>query len=177
MGGLDSEKKLGEADARLADQRKRLGDLEAEIELLAEMAGEFDGQTSNPEEEGFIEVLSNEIPEMREKLAEATENCAKIDEQTKATRAKIDDRKKKSGGDLKQEDLDEIAVDIATLEERVEKNEKGVNDLERRVKAKKQRFLDMDVGKKLKRREKEIGELKKHVDEAAKEAAALEKEA
>lgn len=57
---------------------KRLRDLLDEIEKLERLAKEFDGYTSSPEEENFIETLIAELGGMRKKLNRITDSCKQV---------------------------------------------------------------------------------------------------
>lgn len=70
-------------------------------------------------------------------------------------------------------DIDEIATEIANIQDTINVNEKSIQDLEDLVEKKKKRFMEMDIEGKLKRRQGELDEAGKAIGELSKEQQTL----
>jgi chromosome segregation ATPase len=174
LGGLDSEKKLQELEFGVEGQESRLDKILKEIEDLQKLAGEFDGFTSTAEEESFIELLISELSGAKGKHKEGKDNCGKLKKLIFQTRGLIN--RKRQGKELSEKDIDEIVNEIVKVDEKVVNNEKLVSELEKLVEQKKKRFLEMDIMKKLRRREKELEEMTKLIDDIGGSVKEVEKE-
>lgn len=73
FGGVDVEKKFDEFRLQAEDQKKRLAALLEDMEALKDLNEEFDGYTSDGQEEDFIERLGIDLRELAGKHKIAVE--------------------------------------------------------------------------------------------------------
>lgn len=72
-GGVDVDKKMEQFKLSADDQRTRLAQLLEDIEILKELFEDFDGYTSDTQEEDFIERLGVDLRELANKHTYANE--------------------------------------------------------------------------------------------------------
>jgi hypothetical protein len=78
FGGVDVDKKFDQFKQSAEDHRHRLADIMADLEVLKELFDEFDGYTSDAQEEDFIERLGVDLREVITKYAIANEESEQI---------------------------------------------------------------------------------------------------
>ena len=137
----------------LIDRLNKLNDL---IIKLIELAKEFEGYTSDDEEEGFVNDLENELHEVKNHHAEGEEELSALEKQI----VQLQDELAQNPPLVDEDKADKIDNEISDLSKMIE-------DIERLVDSKIQRFADMDPYKKFRRREKELSKLQMILTEKA----------
>ncbi len=167
LSGMDSEKRLKDIADFVAEMRNRLKFIEQDIEKLIRLARELDGYTSDDEEAYFVENLISELESLRTNITAAQEECDSIDKEIKTLQDFIA-KKKEEKADMNDEELAWMVTELTNIEERVERNDNMISEIERVVDAKKKRFEEMDMFLKFQRREKELTKLSGILEEREK---------
>ena len=167
LSGLDAEKKLNDLMNTIIDHKNRLAYLESDIEKLIALAKELDGYTSDDEEAFFVESLVKDLEAVKKKIETVKESTNAIEKDILDLKKRID-AQKSSQKDFSAEEMEEIISKISIIEEKVDKNEYAIGEMERVVDGKKQRFAEMDLFAKFTRRNNELNKLRNIVDERAK---------
>lgn len=175
LGGLDSQKKLGEIKGLVGMQRATLAKIGDDINLLYKLANEMNGYASNEDESGFIEGLIEELAIVKEKVTECEEVCTEIEKDTDRIEKQVADQKAK-GKDMSNDELVSLIEKIESIATKAKQNGQHVEGLERVVHSKKQRFADMDMARKYNRRGKECVKLQNLAEDRKTKVTDLESE-
>jgi DNA repair exonuclease SbcCD ATPase subunit len=128
---------------------ERLRKLSELIDKLIQLAHEFEGYTSDNEEEEFVNDLEGELADVKRHHTEGEEELlilekeiVQLQDDLSANPPRVDDEK-----------AEKVSIAIDDLSKMIE-------NIERLVDSKIQRFADMDPYKKFRRREKELNKLR-----------------
>lgn len=164
-GGVDVEKKFDEFKVTAENQKNRLASLQEDLEVLKELNEEFDGYTSDSQEEDFIERLGIDLRELSSKHKVATEEGELIFEKITVAQKNIQRRKEKGGNtELSAKEIEERATMVAEIEEEASRNQKLVDEIDNKVNKNKKVFMGMQTKQKIKRRQQEVAELNKKLE-------------
>lgn len=167
LSGLDAEKKLNDLMNTVIDHKNWLAYLESDIDKLIALAKELDGYTSDDEEAFFVESLVKDLEAVKKKIETVKDSTNAIEKDILELKKRID-AQKTSQKDFSDEEMEEIISKISLIEEKVDKNEYTIAEMEWVVDGKKQRFAEMDLFAKFTRRNNELNKLRNIVDEWAK---------
>ena len=158
LSGLDAEKKLDDLMKLVIDHKNRLAYLESDIEKLIQLAKKLDGYTSDDEEAFFVENLVGELEGLKKKIDATKESTNAIEKDIVDLKKRIEGKKAEKK-EFSDEEMEGIIASISLIEERVDKNEYMISEMERIVDSKKQRFAEMDLFAKFTRRNNELNKL------------------
>lgn len=158
-------KKLAELLGVVQMLLERLGKLSNLIDKLIELAKEFEGYTSDNEEEEFVNDLESELREVKGHHQETEEELMLLKQQIN----ELQDGANQNPPHIDEEKADKIDNAIGDLSKMIE-------NIERLVDGKIQRFADMDPYKKFRRREKELNKLSAILSEREDILAELKRE-
>ncbi|CAI2384259.1 unnamed protein product [Moneuplotes crassus] len=127
---------------------ERLGRLSDLIDKLIALAAEFNGYTSDNEEEEFVNSLESELAEIKEHHTDTQDKLTALEQEIEELQALL----KQENPIIDEEKADQVDSKIGDLSKMIE-------NIEKLVDSKIQRFADMDPYKKFKRREKELNKL------------------
>jgi uncharacterized Fe-S cluster-containing protein len=111
--------------------------------------------------------LTEELVTLRSKITTASDECSKLEREILEVQSFLE-KVKESNEDMTDEEITNLLTQITSIEERTERNDFFIGEVERVVDAKKQRFAEMDLFAKYTRRSKELAKLKSIVDERDK---------
>ena len=114
-----------------------------------------------------MEGLVGELEALKKKIDAAKESTDAIEKDILDLKKRID-AKKAEKKEFSDEEMEGIISQISLIEERVDKNEYIISEMERIVDGKKQRCAEMDLFAKFTRRNNELNKLRTIVDERAK---------
>lgn len=146
----------------LLERLKRLSDL---IDKLIELAKEFEGYTSDQEEEEFVNDLETELAEVKQHHKQTDDELHQLEKQITELQHQLSESPPK----IDEEKAEKIDVSISDLSKMIE-------NIERLVDTKIQRFADMDPYKKFRKREKELNKLSNFLSDREEALAELKGE-
>lgn len=167
LSGLDAEKKLNDLLAKVLDHKNWLSYLESDIDKLIQLAKRLDGYTSDDEEAYFVESLVSELEVVKKKVETIKESVLAVEKDILDLKSLID-AKKAEKKEFTDDEMESLISRISLIEEKVDKNEYQISEMEWIVDGKKQRFAEMDLFAKFTWRNNELNKLWNIVDERAK---------
>eukprot|EP00347_Sterkiella_histriomuscorum_P003315 403364755 len=156
-GGIDFEKKFQMNSVKAQDLQKRLNQLKEDNDVLKELFEEFDGYTSDTQEEDFIDKLGLDIKEISAAITKAQDFNERLTDKVNQALKGL------AKGDLSAPEIEKRAQEASEIEEDSQVNERQVADLSQRVHRNKRVFQNMEAREKLSRREQECIELTKRL--------------
>jgi len=130
-----------------------LSGLLEDIEVLRELFDEFDGYTSDTNEENFIERLGVELRVLGQKHHAANEESEQVFDAIAVAEKSLQRRAELEGQAISAKELEERASLIAQIEAQAFKTKKLVDDLNQKVARNKKVFMQMQTKEKLRRRQ------------------------
>ena len=143
-------KKLADMVGVIKMLLERLGRLNDLIDKLIELAKGFDGYTSDNEEEEFVMDLETELNEVKQHHSDTEGELLILEKEI----IELQNQQEQDPPVVDEEKADYVDAKIGDLSGNIE-------NIEKLVDSKIQRFADMDPYKKFKRREKELKKLNK----------------
>lgn len=174
---MDTDKKLKSLIEGMRVHENQLGDIKLMIERTAEVTEQYDGFHSGNDDEEFFEGVCIGCEENIQDIGTATNNSKEVAQQVLGLYKQIESRKSSSRDkQLGSEEIDEINEQMMRLESRYLRNKKYVEDVREKVHGTIGRLVHTDqhsVEGKLKRRQQELSELDKYIDNIYKENAEI----
>ena len=147
-GGIDIEKKFEQLQYRAQDLRENLQLMANDYDVLKELQEEFDGYTSDIQEEDFIDRLGVEIKDIEDKCKLLTAQNDKLIDKVQLQVQDIT----RSGGQINAAEIEKRAQMYSEIEEEASNIMAVVEECDRKLDRNKSVFMGMSVTDKLNRR-------------------------